>query len=224
MSVVKRHTSLCLGFAMSTATRGTDQRVLLNDVSWARFVALSNEARGGRLAYDQGRLEIMSPSFEHESIKGLIGRLVEVFTEEFELDIASAGSTTLSRADLSRAIESDECYYVAGAPQVRGKDNIELPANPPPDLVIEVGISRSSIDKLVICAAIGVSEVWRYDGVAIEVYTLEDDGQYKKSAASVVLPQFPLDALKRGLQKRGSRSETQIVRGFRGWIRQHLRR
>jgi Uma2 family endonuclease len=207
---------------MSTVTRGTEQRVLLNDVSWATFAALSKEARGGRLAYDQGRLEIMSPSFEHESIKGLIGRLVEVFTEEVDLDIASAGSTTLSREDLARAIESDECYYVAGAQQVRGKDHIDLPIDPPPDLVIEVDISRSSVDKLVICAAIGVPEVWRYDGTAVEVYTRREDGRYDKSEASVVLPQFPVDEMNRVLQNRGSRSETQIARDFRRWIGEHL--
>jgi Uma2 family endonuclease len=81
---------------MSTSLPRTEPRVVLHDVSWATFRALSREARGGRLVYDRGRLEIMVPSFEHENVKGLIGRLVEVYAEELDIDIASGGSTTSS--------------------------------------------------------------------------------------------------------------------------------
>jgi Uma2 family endonuclease len=207
---------------MSIVTRGSDRRVVLSDVSWATFVALSKEARGGRLAYDRGQLEIMSPSFEHESIKRLIGRLIEVFTLELELDVASAGSTALSRQDLDRGIESDECYYVSEASRVRGKRDIDLPVDPPPDLAIEVDISRSAVNKLGICASIGIREVWRYDGVGVEVHVLQDDGQYASSNASMVLPQFPLAELDRLLQRRHEQSETQITREFQQWIRTNL--
>jgi Uma2 family endonuclease len=44
--------------------------------------------------------------------------------------------------------------------------NLDKEATIPPDLAIEVDVSRSSIDKLAICAAIGIPEVWRYAGVA----------------------------------------------------------
>jgi Uma2 family endonuclease len=207
---------------MSTVTRGTEQRVVLNDVSWDTFLALSKEATGGRLAYDRGQLEITSPSYEHENVKGFIRRLVEVYTEELEIDISSAGSTTLSREDLDRGIEPDECYYVAGADQVRGKDNIDLPVDPPPDLAIEVDISRSSVNKLSICAAMGIPEVWRYDGSAVEINILRDDAVYERSTTSTVFPQFPFNELNRLLLERGVQSETQIARGFRQWIRENL--
>ena len=207
---------------MSTVTRGTEKRIILSDVSWGTFLALSKEARGGRLAYDQGQLEIMSPSFEHENIKGLIGRLVEVYTEELGVDMSSAGSTTLSREDLDRGIEPDECYYIAGAPQVRGKDSIDLPVDPPPDLAIEVDISKPSVDKLGICAAIGIREVWRYDGSAVSIQILQDDGRYEQSTVSAVLSRFPFGQLNRILEERGSHSETQIARSFRQWIRDNL--
>ncbi len=208
---------------MSTVTSGTEKRIVLNDVSWATFLALSREARGGRLTYDRGQLEIMSPSYEHENVKGLIGRLIEVFTEELRIDIATAGSTTLSRQDLDRGIEPDECYYVAGADQVRGKEDIDLSADPPPDLAIEVDISRSSVKKLDICAALGIPEVWRYDGTKVRIHTLREDGRYENSTSSSIFPQFPLAELARTLRQRGVASETQIAREFRQWIRDNLR-
>jgi Uma2 family endonuclease len=208
--------------SVSISTPRAESRVLLYNVSWATFQSLAREARGGRLAYDRGTLEIMSPSFEHENVNGLVGRLIEIFAEELDVDVTSAGSTTLSRPDLDRSIEADECYYIAGAATMRGKNEIELPLDPPPDLAIEVDISSSSINKLGICAKLGIAEVWRYDGKKVVPYVLQDDGQYALSGASYVLPRFPLDELNRLLDTRGSQSENAIARSFRTWIRQHL--
>ncbi len=69
--------------------------------------------------------------------KRLIGRMVEVFTEERGIEVESAGSTTFKREDLARGLEPDECYYLQHAAAVRVKDEIDLTVNPPPDLVIE---------------------------------------------------------------------------------------
>ena len=110
---------------MSVVSSGNESRVVLHEVSWTTFQALSREATGGRLAYDRGTLEIMSPSYDHVSVKGLIGRLIEVFSEELDIDIAAAGSTTLGREDLDRGIESDESYYIKNATLVRGKSEID---------------------------------------------------------------------------------------------------
>jgi Uma2 family endonuclease len=208
---------------MSTSLPRTEPRVVLHDVSWATFRALSREARGGRLVYDRGRLEIMVPSFEHENVKGLIGRLVEVYAEELDIDIASGGSMTLGREDLDRGIESDECYYIANAPRVRGKETLVLPVDPPPDLAIEVDLASSSSGKLEIYAALGITEVWRYAGDSVTIYRLHEDGHYAPSPTSAALPQFPIQELNRLLRSRGLRSETQLARRFRKWILTHLR-
>jgi Uma2 family endonuclease len=207
---------------MSTVTSGGESRVVLHEVSWATFQSLSREASGGRLAYDRGTLEITSPSFNHESIKKLIGRLIEIFTEVLEIDIAAAGSTTLGRQDLDRGIEADESYYFGGAPLVRGRDDIELPLDPPPDLVIEVDVTSPSVNKLEICRSLGIAEVWRYHGQRLEIHVLQADGQYRIEEASQVLPQFPIAELTRLLRLRDTKSETQIAKSFRAWVREHL--
>jgi Uma2 family endonuclease len=84
---------------MSTAAQTGESRVVLDNVSWATFEALVTETgpRRGRLAYEEGTLEIMSPSAEHEIIKSGIGLLVEAYAQEMGIDMAIVGSTTLKR-------------------------------------------------------------------------------------------------------------------------------
>jgi hypothetical protein len=97
---------------MSTISSPAEQRVILDNISWPTYLAILEdvENRRGRIAYDQGVLEIMSPSKVHEQIKRLIGRIVEAFTEQLQLDVVSAGSTTFKRVDLARGFEPDECW------------------------------------------------------------------------------------------------------------------
>jgi Uma2 family endonuclease len=87
----------------TTATQG-EQRVFLGDLRWETFEALLDDLGEprGRLAYDQGLLEIMSPSFEHEGITGLLGHLVGVLAEELDIPIRTVGMTTLKRVDQQR--------------------------------------------------------------------------------------------------------------------------
>ena len=81
-----------------------EQRVVLEPVSWDIYTALCDgvETRRGRMAYDRGMLEIMSPSKRHENTRDLLGRLVEAATEVLGIEIESAGSLTLRREDLER--------------------------------------------------------------------------------------------------------------------------
>jgi Uma2 family endonuclease len=208
---------------MSTVLPRAEQRVVLPNVGWQTYLALLDDVArhgGGRLAYDRGVLEIMAPSLDHESSKSLIGRMIEAFTEEREIDIVSGGSTTFRRDDLLRGIEPDECYYIQHASAVRGRSEVDLQVDPAPDLAVEVDITGSSLDKLGICAALGIAEVWRYDGQTTAIYVLGDDKQYSTAAQSVVLAQFPMNELNRLLASRGSTSETQLIRSFRRHVRE----
>jgi Uma2 family endonuclease len=209
---------------MSVVSTPAEQRVRLYNVSWQTYLALlaDTDQCGSRLTYDEGTLEIMSPSHLHENVKRLIGRMIEAFTEVMDIDICSGGSTTFKREDLQRGIEPDECYYIQHAAAVRPKQEIDPAIDPPPDLFIEVDISRSSIGKFVICAALNIPEVWRYDGESLLVYLLADDGRYALADQSSALPQFPLDELARLLDQRSSLSETRLIRSFRAWVKSNL--
>lgn len=205
---------------MSATTPTAVQRVYLGNISWSTYVALANSADNprGRMAYDQGILEIMSPSSVHEYAKKLIGRFIEVFTLERGIDIRSASSTTLQRADLEKGVEADECYYVQSVDAITGVDDIDLSVHPPPDLAIEVDITRTSKIKLGIYAALGIAELWRFDGLTLAVLTLQNDG-YRDAVESRVLPGFPLEDARRLLSQRTASSETALVRQFQLLIR-----
>ena len=201
---------------MSIVSSPAEQRVILDNIRWPTYLAILEDVgnRRGRIAYDQGVLEIMSPSKVHEQIKRLIGRIVEAFTEESQLDVVSAGSTTFKREDLARGFEPDECYYLQNAPVVRAKDEVDLSVDPPPDLVIEVDISRSSLNKFPIYLALEVPEVWLYDGEHLRICVLKGR-EYVESDQSVVLPQLPVDAMTHCLSQRATVDENQLIREFR---------
>ena len=76
----------------------------------------------------------------------------------------------METAARSRAAWSaDQCYYFLpeklaadAAALERGSDDIA--DYPNPDLAIEVDISPPAVDRAGIYAALGVTEVWRFDG------------------------------------------------------------
>lgn len=201
-------------------------QVVLRGVSWTTYQALSRDLEsepGKRLTYDQGTLEIMVPLPPHEGYKSLMGRLVEVTTEETETEIRSLGSTTWSREDLQKGLEADECYYIQNEQAVRGKAEIDLATDPPPDLAIEVDFTSSSMNRLEIYLALGVPEVWRFDGATLTIYCLVE-GQYRPQEASEVLPLLQRGDILRFLQASQTMGETTWVREFRKWVRERLKK
>jgi Uma2 family endonuclease len=198
-----------------------ENRVVLNDVSWATFEALlaDTDHRNSLFTFDRGILEIMSPSFEHERLGRLIGRMIEAFTEEMGIPVCSGGSTTLKSELKKRGLEPDECYYVANESAVRGLDEIDLDVNPPPDLAIEIDISRSSLDKLGIYAALGFPEVWMCDGVNLRIYHLQSDGAYASQDLSPTFPALVPQSVLDFLARRNKSDETSLIKSFREWVR-----
>lgn len=200
---------------MSTISTIAEHRVLLDGVSWQTYSALVDESEhaSGRMTYDQGTLEIMSPLMPHESGKRLLGRMIEMFTLLRGIDIRSSASTTFRRTDLKRGFEADESYYIQFAAQMRSNRDIDLSIDPPPDLVVEVEMTRSAIDKLRLFASMGIPEVWRYDGKTLWIGSLQKD-KYIDAEFSHVLPDFPVELASGFLAQRFEISETELIRQF----------
>ncbi|MBM4071597.1 MAG: Uma2 family endonuclease [Planctomycetes bacterium] len=209
---------------MSTVQVAPEQRLSLSAIPWASYVLYSDGLgqRHVRITYDRGEMEIMTLSPKHEGNKKLLARLVETLTEEMNIDIASYGSMTCRREDLLRGLEADEAYWIENEPLVRGRDDLDLDTVPPPDLTLEVEISRSALDRMSIYAALRVPEVWRWDGETLRVFLLTKRGTYRESNRSKAFPFLPLHELVKFL-KRADQSETQILRAFRAWVRKHAR-
>ena len=208
-------------YLMATGILPAENRVLLSGISWATFESLlaDTQNHGTRFTYDRGYLEMMSPSREHERLKQLIGRMIEVATEELAIPISSAGSTTLKAEWKERGLEADESYYIANEPRVRGRDEIDLRVDPPPDLAVEVQITAGSIDKLAVYAALGVPEVWWYDVNKLRIYRLQPNGEYVEQVRSPTFPFLPIEEMERFLARRGETDETTWIRSFREWVK-----
>ena len=198
-----------------------EQKVILKGVSWEtyeRLLAEHEEESGTRFAYDSGTLEILVPSPRHEKPNRLLASLVEVLAEEMALNIESLGSTTLKRPDLLKGFEPDSCFYIQHAEAIRDNEEVDLTVDPPPDLVIEIDITSPSLDKFPLYAAVGVPEVWRYDGTHVTMYCLAGE-HYVEVTHSTVLPPLTNERATRFLEDRKQALSVGWLRAVRAWAR-----
>ena len=210
---------------METLKSPLEQKVLLENVSWEtyeRLLAEREERRKPRFFYDQGVLEIVSPSTEHEALSRTVALLVQLLTAELGIDLFSAGSTTFRREDLERGFEPDESFYFAeNAGRLRGKGDIDLSIDPPPDLVVEIDVTSPSLNKLPMYARLGVSEIWRLAEGRAEILLLKANGDYEASLVkgSGVLPSVTSEALGRLVEEGLTLEHPVWVRRIREWAR-----
>jgi Uma2 family endonuclease len=201
-----------------------EQRVILSNISWQTFEQLLKELgdnRATRLAYNEGLLEIMTPLGPHENNNRFIESLIGVIADELNLNLKKFGSLTMKREKKLKGAEPDSCYYLQNEPLVRSKQEIDLDNDPPPDLVLEIDITSGSLDKKPIYAAIGVPELWRYDGNRLEVFVLEPlKRNYLSVSQSPTFPWMPLDVIHRFIRQSLVDGETATLRAFRAWVRE----
>src|ERR1700730_13945173 len=175
---------------MATVVSSPERLVILEGVTWdtyERLIAEHGERSGTRFTYDEGVLQIMVVSSRHEKPNRILAFLVEVLAEEWGIDIESLGSMTCKRKDLQKGFEPDSCFYIQHADAVTGKEEIDLKVDPPPDLTIEVDITRDSLNRFPIFAAVGIREVWRFDGTKVMFYQLESK-RYVETPNSLAFP------------------------------------
>lgn len=199
-----------------------EQRVLFHDLNWQAYQQILHalgERRSARLNYDRGTLEITMPLEEHEFYSELIGRFIYFLVAEMGQKIKTMGSTTLDREDLDRGAEPGKAYYIQNQAKVAGKI-VDLKQDPPPDLVVEVDITHTDIDKLSLYARMGVAEFWRYNGQIWRIYQLMAD-QYQEVATSPTFPFVPKAKLEEFLAQ-AQVDEIEAEGNLRQWVSQTL--
>jgi Uma2 family endonuclease len=225
-ALVKTKESDFMSQARSVRPSHTGDCLRLSGIDWrtySRLLRAFAEKPGIRLTYDRGELEIMSPLLEHDDSGRFLGLLVFVLTEELGLPLKHGGSTTLRRRLRRRGIEADECFWIANAVRMVGRRRLDLRTDPPPDLAIEVDVTHSSLDRLEICAALKVPELWRLQGESLTFHVLGPEGAYITGPVSRSFPMVsPADLLVFVEQARAAGDENVVVRQFRAWIRQRL--
>jgi Uma2 family endonuclease len=185
-----------------------DHFVILRGVNWAdyqRLLEVRGERSAPRITYLEGCVEIMSPSREHESIKSVLGRLVEVFCLELDIEFSSFGSWTIEDEDVDRGAEPDECYVFG---------NVVDPKRP--DLAIEVVWTSGGLNKLEVYRKLGVREVWSWRRGRIAPFVLRGES-YVELGSSEVLPGIDLVDLGRYLDRP---TTSAAIRDYRDALRQ----
>ncbi|MFQ3617180.1 MAG: Uma2 family endonuclease [Cyanobacteriota bacterium] len=210
-------------FSVPRSALSGERRVTIHQLNWQGYQQIQQalgERRSPRLTYDHGTLELTMPLEEHESFAEWIGLFIRVLVEEFGLKMKSIGSTTLEYPNQERSAEPDSAYYIQNQPQVSGR-RINFEQDPPPDLVVEVDITHTDIDKNRLYASIGVPEFWRFNGTVLRIYQLQSQAHsqaYVEVENSPTFPEVPKDKLYEFLQQ-ASRDEVEASRALRAWVR-----
>ncbi len=197
--------------------------MLLRDVSWEnyeRYLRAVDRRLPVRLSYDEGRLEIMSLSPEHERIGKLIPHLIFVLAQECGMKYLSLGSTTMRKRKKSKGLEPDDCYYFNNLAAVRQIKRMDMTVTPPPDLALEIDITSPSLSKEPIYAALGVPELWRHTGKRMQFFRLEGDA-YVEISHSERFPFLTPDVLHNHLRQGELSDITEMAENFRIWVRAH---
>jgi len=171
--------------------------VVLEGISWDTYqwaAAERGEGRRPRLAFDQGWLEIVSPTGRHDKSGYILALIIEFAALEWERDVVGILSTTISREDIEAGFEADQTFYIQHAELMREVDDVDMAVHPPPDLVIEVDVWNDSRRKLQLFARFGVPEVWRVVDDEVIIYHLRQ-GEYELVDASVAFPEFTAEPL-----------------------------
>ncbi|HZS07878.1 MAG TPA: Uma2 family endonuclease [Blastocatellia bacterium] len=205
--------------AIAHLPEGTALRA--DDVSWEEYEQLLEDlgpSYSVRIFYDQGRMEISSPVSAHEKPTKVISRLVNVLSDELDIDIESLGSTTLKRQIEEAGAEPDDSFYIQNASAIIGKLDVTLEHDPPPDIVVESDHTSSSLDKFAIYAALGVPEIWRITKRQVRIWLLEGN-VYNESPVSRAFPFLPAQTLNEFLARGLAEGERKAARAFREWVR-----
>jgi Uma2 family endonuclease len=200
------------------------RRIRLHDIDWATYRTISDALTGRhvRLTYDRGRLELMTISAEHGFLSRLFTHMIGVLAEELGLGRRSVGDMTCDREDVLRGLEPDECFYIANEPRMRGKRKVDLAVDPPPDLAIEIDISRPSRERQGVYEALGVPELWVFDDFVLVGFSLGAEG-YEPIETSRSFSPLRIADLLPFLERRHEVEEGELLRSFREWVREHVR-
>ena len=205
---------------------GGEDRFVIPQVDWEGYERIYElcDRKGIRVTYDRGRLELMTPWPIHEQYSKCLSVFVEAMFEELFIPFGCGGSTTFRSKAKGRGIEPDSCYFLQDVdrlkPLARGPWNSMT--DPSPDLAIEVDMTSSSLDRLGIYAALGVGEVWRFDGETITAHCPLPDGSSTTESRSKLYPWLPFEEVVARVHEYGHGQDLSWRRSVRTWLRDEI--
>ncbi|MEB3309166.1 MAG: Uma2 family endonuclease [Snowella sp.] len=151
--------------------------------SWEDFQAIQAvmKSHGLRITYLDGVIEFMTLGEYHESIKTLIGFLIEYYLFTQGIEFCPVGSATRESKEKSVSFEPDESYYLG-----EKKEH--------PDLAIEVNVTSGSSQKLAKYQRLGIQEVWMWQDAKLVIFSLDGD-RYQEIPNSQLLSKLDIALL-----------------------------
>jgi Uma2 family endonuclease len=194
--------------------------------TWATYLRLLDdrgERSRPRYIYHDGRLTIVSPGVNHELLKGRLSALLQEILLALRIRYVPTGSVTLLPGEVgTRGIEGDSSYYFTNLDWVKGREQLVMGVDPPPDLEIEVVVSHPVSEALAVHAAFGVREVWVCGSGVLTFLVLQPDGRYEPSASSLNLPVVRSDELASWLFRDAAADLMGLLLEFREWVAREL--
>jgi Uma2 family endonuclease len=209
----------------SQTRRIPDNRVTIYGVTWKEYLGLLRTfaERRLRITYDEGTLEIMTLTEEHEWLTHIWGMLVMTLAVELRQPIRGYRSMTFKRKSKDKGLEPDECYWIQNESKVRGKQRFDFDKVSPPDLVLEIDITSSSIDRIDMYEKMAVPEVWHWDTKELSVLLLDENGHYAKQAKGRAFPGLTIADLLPFVEKADKEGETEGILAFQDWVREQIK-
>lgn len=199
-----------------------EKRLAFRGLDWQAFkqiqTLLAQHTRA-RFSFDNGVLEITMPLEGHERAARLIERFILILIIEMGMKVKTMGSTTLEREDLVKSAEPDNGYYIQNFPRVSDRE-VNLTIDPAPDLIVEVDITHSDLNKNALYAGLGVPEFWRFNGQVLQILVLTDKG-YVEGDRSPTFPLIKKEDLYRFLEA-AFLDEVAAEIDLRQWVRQTI--
>jgi Uma2 family endonuclease len=153
--------------------------VIYHNISWEEYEQLLDELidrSGVRTSYDEGTLEIMTLSTEHDFYGEMLQNLVRLLSLRLKFKFRSFGHATMKKAGAQKGKEPDGCYFIKSCDLIGRRKRLDFEHDPPPDIAVEIDLSTKSIPKLPIYHSLRVPEVWIYDGGRLSIYLRNDQG------------------------------------------------
>lgn len=159
----------------------------------------------------------MSLPPEHEKYVHFIESMVSALRLRLRINILFFGSMTMRKRKKSKGDEPDACFYVQSAGAIGARFDLDFAVDPPPDVVVEVDVHHDSTANDPIYAALGVPEIWRYDGLKATILHLQGS-EYVEVETSPALPMITSAVLTEYLTRMKQEGEFAAIIAFDEWL------
>lgn len=198
-----------------------DSAVTLRNQTWRDYERLLDEvgeASGLRISFNEGILEIMTLSIQHEYYAAVVQDLVRTLSLRKRIKTLCFRSVTIKKTKVLKGAEPDGCFYVQSADKLPPMIEMDFSKDPPPDVVVKVDVHHKSESKNPIYAALGVSEIWRYNGRKVMIYKLGKKGEYSEARKSAALPILTAEILTKLLNDSKTQDQYEVLLAFEQWL------